>query len=201
MNIKHKPIIFVGLSFLVGSLVLLSACSGSSSQDSRIAKLETGVQANTDAIAKLQQQVAALTPAPPPTVVTTPPPATPTVPTTPPASTTPAKPTGVLASTSVILGNLAITPAQVNIGGTVTMSISVSNNSTSEGKYKVVLTEQMVAPQVARDVLEYANLISLKAGETQTVTFTATKSVAGTYSVQAGSKVSQYTVVDPNAAQ
>jgi len=202
MNNKWKLILVVGLLLLVTSSVFLSSCSvltgeSASQLDSRITKLENELQANGEAIAKLQQQVQeqqqkvdVLTPASPTSTASTKPTASqvPTAPTTTPAS--------VLAPSSVKMGNLTITPTEVNTGENVTMSIEVSNTGNIEGSYRVVLTEKMVAPQVAPDILEYANLVSLKPGETKTVTFTATKNVAGTYSVQVGSKVGEYTVID-----
>ncbi|MEK7353893.1 MAG: hypothetical protein AABZ77_05235 [Chloroflexota bacterium] len=201
MNNKLKLILFVGLLVLATGSVFLSACSVLPSQDdSRITKLESELKANGEAIAKLQQQVQeqklrtdALTPA---YTITTPP-ATAAAPVTPPVSKTPAN-TGLLASSSVVLDKLTISPAQANIGQVVTLSIEVKNTSNLAGSYNVVLSETAV-PKVTSAVLEYASKVALNPGETKTVTFTATKDSAGVFSVQVGAKVGGYTVIDPNA--
>ena len=201
MRNRWKLTLFVALALLVTGSLFLPACnifSGESASevDIRITKLKDEIQANRDAINNLQQQaqeqqrrIDALTPAPPVSTV-------PTTPIAPPVSVAPTTPTGLLASASVVLGKLTITPLEAKIGQVVTMSIEVSNNSTIEGTYKVALAERMVAPQVASNILEYADLITLKPGETKTVTFTTTQNVPGIYSVEISGKVGQYTVTD-----
>ena len=209
MNNRWKPILFVALLLLVTSSVFLSACNvlggGSTSElDDRITKLESDVKASGTAVAALQQQVQsvqekvnALTPVPaaPATPPVTTPPVTPPA-TTPPAA--PSNPTGLLASANVVLDKLTITPAQANLGQTITITIEVTNKGTVDGKYTVVLVEKPV-PQVTSSILEYANLVTLKAGETQIVTFTTSQTAVGTYAVEVGTKSGQYSVIDPNA--
>ena len=197
MKTNLRPMLFVSLLFLVTGTGLLSACTSAgdtTSLDSRIAKLETDVQANGQAIATLQQQVAALTPPSQTTVSPTTPPSSTTPPaTTPPASTTPTS--SILPTSSVTISNLTLTPAEVNPGQTVTMSIDVNNKGTTEGSYKVVFIEKMVYPVGTLDLLEYTDLITLKPGETKKVTFTTNKNAIGAYSVTVGGLVGQYSVV------
>ena len=193
--------LFVSILLLVTGTGFLSACTALSGEstsqlDSRITKLENELQDDGEAIAKLQQQlqeqqqrVDALAPASPSTVV----------PATPPASTVPATPPSSVIPTALItFGKLTVTPAEVKLGEVVTISIEVSNNSTIEGSYNVAMVEKAV-PAANTNVLEYANLVTLKPGETKTVTFTTTKSVAGAYSVEVGNKSGGYTVIDPSA--
>ena len=209
MNTRWKLILCVALPLLVTGSVLLSACAilggGSTAElDNRITKLESDVQASGKAVTALQQQVQtvqqkvnALTPTPAAPV--TPPASTPTE--TPPVSPPPAapsKPTGLLASANVVLDKLTITPVQANLGQTVTITIDVTNKGNTDGKYNVVFFEKPV-PQFTSVITEYAIPITLKAGETQTLSFTTSKSAVGTYSIEVGSKSDRYSVIDPNA--
>ncbi len=203
MNTKWKLILFVALLLLVTSSVFLSACSALGGEstadvDSRITKLESELQANGLAIAKLQQQVDALVPTVAPTSPTTVPPVTPPAsvpPTALPIYTPPATPPASVIPTALIkLDKLTITPTEVNPGQVVTVSIAVTNTGTTQGSYRVAMVEKAV-PQVTTDVLEYADLITLTPGETKTVTFTTSRTVTGTYSVAFGTISGIYSVI------
>lgn len=201
MKIGRKPVLFATLTFLAAALILLPGCSllGGSSSDleSRVSELETANKAKDAAIATLQQQLTAqkqridaLTPA-----------AAPAAPVTPAAPTTPSTPAAPkpLPSSSVAFDKLTITPAQANLGATVTITIDVTNTGSVEGTYNVVVTDQMTSPQTGTTILEYSNKVTMKPAETKTVTFTTSQNTAGTYTIKAGSKTGAYTVIDPNA--
>ncbi|GEM_PF-5015595 len=204
MKISLRLILFVSLLLMVTGMGFLTGCSltGSSNSevDSRITELEADVKANGEAIAALRQQVQdvgqkvdAIKSS---SIVTT---ITPPASTTPPATTAPPppKPPSTVIPTSLItLGNLTVTPAEVKPDEVVTVSISVTNTSANEGSYKVVMVEKAV-PAVTSNVLEYTNPVTLKAGETKTVTFTTSRSLSGTYSVEIGTKSGQYFVNSP----
>jgi len=70
---------------------------------------------------------------------------------------------------------LNITPAEVNIGGNVTISVLVTNTGDLTGSYEVGL--------VIADTIIATEEVSLAGGESQTVTFTTYKDFAGTYEV------------------
>ena len=195
MRADKKPFLFSGL-ILVASLVLLSGCSpsggGASSElDSRVTELESKAKAHEQAIANLQQlieaqktRIDALTPAAPAA----------SAPATQPSTPSTTNKTAVLASSSIAFDKLTITPVQISVGGTVTITIDVKNTGPAEGTTKVVLIDMMTSPQAGSNGLEYASTVTLTPGETQTVTFTATRNAAGTYSVQVGSKTGSYIV-------
>ena len=208
MKTSVRLITFVSLLLLVTGMGFLSACNAlsggpTSELESRITKLETAIESNGDAIAQLQLQVGALTPKAPPIVPPAPPPALPPAspppvvpPTPPPATAPPTPPSSIIPTARITLGNLTITPASVKPGEVVTVSIEVKNTSTITGIYKVVLVEKSV-PQLTSDLIEYSDLMTLAAGETKTATFTTSKTQFGTYSVEIGTKVGQYAVIDP----
>ena len=197
---KCKPILLIVLLLLLKSLLLLSACSAPATHEDngetvvkmqqQLEQLKPKADASTSASASDVPEAAAM----------------PSTPDTQKAPTKPVKPTtpnGVLASDNVVLEKLTIIPSEVKTGEVVTVSINVRNISHVEGSYRLALIEKMVAPRVASDGLEYANLVTLKPGETKTITFIATKkNVAGTYSVEitysahAVPIVADYTVLD-----
>ena len=195
MRADKKLFLFSGL-ILVASLVLLSGCSpsggGASSElDNRVTELESKAKAHEQAIANLQQlieaqktRIDALTPAAPAA----------SAPATQPSTPSTTNKTAVLASSSIAFDKLTITPVQISVGGTVTITIDVKNTGPAEGTTKVVLIDMMTSPQAGSNGLEYASTVTLTPGETQTVTFTATRNAAGTYSVQVGGKTGSYIV-------
>ena len=81
-----------------------------------------------------------------------------------------------LSYTSFEYGNLSITPAETAAGGTVTVSLNVTNTGKRFGKEIVQLYIQDVISSVSTPVQELKGFekIGLKPGETKTVTFTLT---------------------------
>ena len=73
---------------------------------------------------------------------------------------------------------LSISPAEVTFGEEVTVSLTLVNTSEVEETYEVVL-------EIDGEV-EATKEISISAGSSQTVTFTTSRDVAGTYTVSAG---------------
>ena len=84
------------------------------------------------------------------------------------------------------LSDLIISPAEVEIGDPVTVSVLVSNPGTIECAYQIQL-------MVSGSVLE-ADEVTLSGGESRTVTFTTSKNVAGVYSVTIGNLSGTFTV-------
>ncbi len=74
--------------------------------------------------------------------------------------------------------DLTIAPTEVKIGETVTISVLVSNTGDLTGTYEVALKIDDMAMAIGR--------VTLAGGASQTVTFTSTKDVAGTYAVTVG---------------
>jgi len=74
-----------------------------------------------------------------------------------------------------IASNLIISPSEVNIGEAITISILISNAGDAAGSYTVTLK--------INGVVEATKEVTLSAGTSQEVTFTAVKDVAGTYAV------------------
>ena len=86
--------------------------------------------------------------------------------------------------------DLTVNPTEVEIGGTVTISVVVTNTSDVEDTYHAVLKVNNVVV-VAKDV-------TLAGGASQTVTFTTTKSTDGTYAVSIGSQSGTFMVRSPS---
>ena len=77
-----------------------------------------------------------------------------------------------LTYTTFKYGNLHVTPI-VKLGGTVEVTVDVTNNGTRDGEELVQLYIHQIAASVTRPVRELKDFqrVSIKAGETQTVTF------------------------------
>ncbi len=73
------------------------------------------------------------------------------------------------------VGSLAISPAEVDIGGTVSISVNVANTGELTGTYTVTL-------KINGEVVETKEL-TLAGGASKTVTFITSKDKAGSYSV------------------
>jgi hypothetical protein len=86
----------------------------------------------------------------------------------------------------VIISDLGISPREVNIGESVTISVSVANTSAGIRTYKVVL--KLDGTEI--DSKE----VTLESGDSETVSFTVIKDVAGTYSVEIGGLSDSFTV-------
>ncbi len=72
-----------------------------------------------------------------------------------------------------VASDLSISPAEVDIGETVTISVLVTNIGDLTGSYEVSLKVD--------NVVVATKEITLAGGASQKVTFTTTKDVAGTY--------------------
>jgi PGF-pre-PGF domain-containing protein len=71
--------------------------------------------------------------------------------------------------------NLTITPAEVDIGEEVTISVLVTNTGDLSGSYEVILKIDGVAVAT--------KAVTLAGGASETITFTTAQDIAGTYSV------------------
>ncbi len=101
----------------------------------------------------------------------------------PPAPPVPPKPAAFTASA------LSISPTEVDIGQSVTISVLVANTGDLSGSYKATLKIDNVVV-ATKDV-------TLAGGASQKVTFTTTKNVAGTYAVIVDGQRGEFTVVKP----
>ncbi len=87
------------------------------------------------------------------------------------------------------VSNLAITPATVNVGETVTISADIANIGEVEGATTATLT--------INDVVEQTQDVTLAGGATTAVSFNVTKDVAGTYNVEINGQTGSFTVTAP----
>ena len=125
-------------------------------------------------------------------------------PETEPASTPPPSPTIPVPPEPAhfVLAELTITPTVVQAGEVVTISIAVSNAGGTEGSYTVVF-------KVTGKWTMWENVeVTLKPGQTKTVTFTSKghsrrdasglfEVQPGTYEVNVNGKIGQFTVTEP----
>jgi len=86
-------------------------------------------------------------------------------------------------------GALSISPAEVEIGGSITISTRVTNTGDLTGSYKVTL-------KIDGAVVATKN-VTLTAGASQKVTFTTSTDTAGTYTVTVNGKSGTFTVKAP----
>ena len=93
------------------------------------------------------------------------------------------------APASFTTSNLSISPANVEPGETVTMSVLVTNTSDLAGSYDVILK--------VNDVIEDTVEVNLEGGASRTVTFTTVKDAAGTYTVNINNLAGAFTVNVP----
>jgi len=87
--------------------------------------------------------------------------------------------------------DLTIISAEVNIGEKVTITVSVKNTGDLTGTYKVTL-------KVNDEVVE-SKEVSLIGGASQRVTFTTSKTTAGTYNVSVDGQAGKFVVKPPPA--
>ena len=85
-----------------------------------------------------------------------------------------------------VTSNLSITPGEVNIGGTVTIGVIVSNTGTAFGSYMVTLR--------LNGMVEATKEVTLKAGISREVNFTMVRDKAATYSVGINGLTGSFTV-------
>lgn len=87
--------------------------------------------------------------------------------------------------------NLSVSPSEVNIGESVTISVLVTNTGNLAGSYEVTLKID--------DVVVASEGVTLAAGGSETVTFTAAKDTADTYSVDVNGLGGSFTVIEEAA--
>ncbi len=85
--------------------------------------------------------------------------------------------------------NLAISLAEVDVGDSVTISVRVANTGDLEGTYELTLKIDGVEVETKE--------VTLAGGASQTVTFTTSKDVTGTYSVSVNGLTGTFTVKAP----
>ena len=88
--------------------------------------------------------------------------------------------------------NLFISPSEVNIGESVTINVEVVNTGEEAGDYTVTLEID--------GVVEATEDVALDAGDSGEVTFTTTKDVAGSYSVDVNGLSGSFTVKEKTAS-
>ncbi len=98
----------------------------------------------------------------------------------------PPPPTPVLAPAAFASSSLSISPLEVDIGQTVTISLLVANTGEEEGSYTVTLK--------LNGAVEETREITLAGGSSETVTFTTAEDEAGTYSVDVDGLTGSFTV-------
>jgi len=91
------------------------------------------------------------------------------------------------------LSEMAINPAQAEVGETVTISTIVQNTGDLAGSYEVILK--------INDVVETTSEVTLDGGASESVTFTVAREKAGIYSVSIGGLSSSFTVTAPAAIE
>ena len=84
------------------------------------------------------------------------------------------------------ISSLTISPAEVDVGKSVTISVLASNTGDLTGSYEVTLKID--------NVVVATKEVTLAGGASQKVTFTTTKDVAGTYTVNVNGQSSTFTV-------
>ncbi len=82
--------------------------------------------------------------------------------------------------------DLSISPSEVAIGETVTISVTVANTGNASGSYEMTLK--------INDVVDATKEVTLEAGASKEVTFTTAKDVAGSYSVAVNGLTGSFTV-------
>jgi len=82
--------------------------------------------------------------------------------------------------------DLSISPTEVNIGETVTISVTVANTGTASGSYEVALK--------LNGVTEATKKVTVAAAKSESVSFTVSKDKAGTYSVDIDGLTGSFTV-------
>ncbi len=90
------------------------------------------------------------------------------------------------------ISELDISPSEVDIGQTVTISVLVTNSGNLEDTYQVTL-------EIDNKVVETQEVI-LAGGASDMVTFTILKDIAGTYSVDVNGLTDSFTVKEKEAA-
>jgi hypothetical protein len=84
------------------------------------------------------------------------------------------------------ISDISVSPSEVNIGETVTISVLVTNTGSASGSYKVTLK--------INGAVEATKGVTLNAGASEEVTFTTAKDVAGSYLVAVNGLSGSFTV-------
>ena len=87
------------------------------------------------------------------------------------------------------LSNLIIDPAEIATGESVTISVVITNTGEEEGNYTARL--------MIDGIMEDMELVTLAAGANQTVNFTVSSDTSGSYEVDVGGQVAEFTVSQP----
>jgi hypothetical protein len=87
--------------------------------------------------------------------------------------------------------NLSISPSEVDIGGSVTISVLVTNTGSASGSYEVVLK--------LNGVTEATKKVTVAAAKSESVSFSVSKDKAGTYSVDVDGLKGSFTVKEKPA--
>ena len=87
---------------------------------------------------------------------------------------------------------MSVTPASVSIGGTATVTVRVTNVGAYAGTHDVALR--------VNGATEQTKTVSLDTGASSDVSFTVSKSVAGTYSLAVESQSVSFVITQPKAA-
>jgi hypothetical protein len=95
----------------------------------------------------------------------------------------------VVAPAMFSLSNLSVTPQEVKPKEAVTITVSVANTGGTQGSYTVVLKID--------EVKEAEKTITVAAGSSQSVSFTVTRDVAGTYAVVVDGLTGSFSVTPP----
>lgn len=90
---------------------------------------------------------------------------------------------------SFVIYDLSITPSKVKPAEPVAISVTVTNIGGSEGSDTVVLKID--------DVEEARKEVTLGAGQSETIIFNIAKNIEGSYTVNVGGNVGQFTVIVP----
>jgi hypothetical protein len=88
-----------------------------------------------------------------------------------------------------ITSGFSISPAEVNIGESVTISTTVSNTGDLAGSYKVTLK--------INNIVEDTKDVTFDAHTSKTITFTTVKDIAGTYTVDVNGLSGTFTITAP----
>ncbi|MBA7571078.1 hypothetical protein ES708_12834 [subsurface metagenome] len=87
-----------------------------------------------------------------------------------------------------VVSGLSISPAEVRVGETVTISVTITNSGGSSGSYTAIL-------KINGGQVETKN-ITLNAGESQVASFSVVKESSGIYTVELGGSAGTFTVTE-----
>jgi len=105
---------------------------------------------------------------------------------------TPPTPPAVPEPAAFTTSGLMVSPSEVNVGETVTITVSVANTGGTEGTYATILN--------INGVKEAEKSVTVDAGDSKIVTFSVTKQEPGSYSVAVDGLSASFTVVAPPVA-